>query len=246
MSRVIDDKFGHARMYARMLASFPAGALDEEGETLKRKIAAEVIPVRRQKKVERYFNEKLTFLSDNCGALALPTARALKHLHVYRNETQHHDRIRVGSIRPAVLVLFDIAADLLVSLQPSVTTWASDEDYGLGCEGTASRIRFPSDATTYRTRIAAELRSGLPLGVVGIRTALVEHLTDRLDADGRAIGLCGFQLDRSDRIGPVHSRQSSSGIFTSQAAVWRALGYRRSSRPTTSIRLRSGEAPWTS
>lgn len=181
MSRVIDDKFGRARMYAQMLGNFPAGALDVESETLKRKIAAEVIPERRQKKVERDFNEKLALLSENCRDLPPPTARTLRHLHLYRNETQHHDRIRVGSIRPAVLVLFDIAADLLVSLQPRMTTWASDEDYGwLRKYGFSDT--FPLGRDDLRARIAAELRSDLPLGVVGIRKALVGHLTDRLDA----------------------------------------------------------------
>ena len=180
MSRYIDDKFRWARMSARTLEMFPAGPLDGEGEALRRDIEEKAIPPRRQKSIERYFDEKLAFLSDNCGCLPPPAARALKHLHKYRNETQHRDRIRVGSIRPAVLVLFDIAADLLVSLQPGWTAWASNEDYGwlhrYGFSGT-----FAVKSDDLLPRIATELRSGLPLDITGIRTALVAHLTDRLE-----------------------------------------------------------------
>ena len=184
MSRVIDDKLGRARMYARLLENFASGALDAKGEALKREIVERVIPAPRQKKIERYFGEKLTFLSDDCGCLPSPAARALRRLHQYRNETQHHDRIRVGSIRPAVLVLFDITADLLVSLS-SGTVWASDDDYGwLRRYGFSGRLSdaFAMGVDDLRARIAAKLRAGLPLDVGDVRTALVAHLTDRLDA----------------------------------------------------------------
>ena len=181
MSRVIDDELGYARTYARILKMFPAGPLDVESEALRREIEAKVLPSRRQKKIERYFDEKLTFLSDDCRRLPSPTARALRHLHKYRNETQHHDQIREGSIRPAVLVLFDIAADLLVNLQ-SGTIWASNEDYGwlLGY-GFSSTSAVGIDDDLLRARIATELRSDLQLDVEGIRAALVAHLTARLD-----------------------------------------------------------------
>jgi hypothetical protein len=39
----------------------------------------------------------------------------VNHLHDYRNELQHHDHVRPESIRPAALVLFDIALDLMVN-----------------------------------------------------------------------------------------------------------------------------------
>lgn len=184
MNRVIDDKLENARMYARMLDTFPSGGLDAKGEALRREIASRVIPTSRQKKIEHSFGEKVVFLSDDCDCLPSAAARALRRLHQYRNETQHRDRIRVGSIRPAVLVLFDIAADLLVNL-PSGTVWASDDDYGwLRRYGLSGRLSdaFAAGVDDLRARIAAQLRSGLPLEVGGVRTALVAHLTDRLDA----------------------------------------------------------------
>ena len=179
MSRFIDEEFSHAGAYARMLEKFPDGPLDIKGEALRRDIEAKVIPPRRQNKIERSFNEKLTFLSNDCRFLPSPTARALRHLHRYRNEAQHHDRTREGSIRPAVLLLFDIIVDLLVSLNTG-TTWASYEDYRW-------LIRYQSDASSpaggddgLLVRIATGLRSKLHLDIAGIRRALVAHLTARL------------------------------------------------------------------
>ena len=113
MSRFIDERLSDARMYARLLEKVPAGPLDIKGEALRRNIKANVIPSRRQRKIERSFDEKLTFLSNDCRRLPPSAAQALSHLHKYRNETQHHDLIREGSIRPALLVprLSDTAAD---------------------------------------------------------------------------------------------------------------------------------------
>ena len=181
MNRFIDGELANARVYARLLEMLPIGSPDTKIETLRREIKINTIPSRRQRNIERSFDEKLKFLSNDRGRLPSPTARALRHLHKYRNETQHHDMIREGSIRPAVLVLFDIALDILVSLHQS-KVWASNEDYGW-------LLRYDLSDTSstqgvhdnLESRIATKLRSGLQLDIVGIRRALVEHLTDRLD-----------------------------------------------------------------
>lgn len=66
----------------------------------------------------RFFGEKLTLFSAN-GERPAATARALRHLHDYRNELQHHDHVGPESIRPAALILFDIALDLMVTVVPA-------------------------------------------------------------------------------------------------------------------------------
>jgi hypothetical protein len=48
------------------------------GEALRQEIVAEIIPLARQKKIARYFGEKLTLLSES-GQLPIATARALRH-----------------------------------------------------------------------------------------------------------------------------------------------------------------------
>ncbi len=177
--RRVSEDLSRANMYARMLQRFPDGPLDAKREALRQEIAAEIIPPSRQKKVARYFGEKLTLLSES-GQLPSATARALRHLHDYRNELQHHDHLRPESIAPAALILFDIALDLMVTLVPGSTSWGSDDDlrwlqdYGI-------MEPFPISRDDLREVVAAKLRDGLPLDVDGVRDALIAHLGTRLD-----------------------------------------------------------------
>lgn len=179
MHRVIEDELEHANLYARMLQNFPSGPLDLKGEELHRGISSHVVPPKRQKEVRRFFGEKIRFLSQDRAKIPLPCARALKHLHDYRNETQHHDQVRSESIMPATLVYFDIATDFLVRLHPGTTTWSGSENYDW-----LKRYGIPKKfATTeeMRLRMAEKLRTGLALDIAGIRTALASHLRDRIN-----------------------------------------------------------------
>lgn len=180
MYRVVEGKLQHAEMYARMLQNFQGGPLDAQGEELSRDMLSHIVPSNRQKQIRHVFGEKIVFLSDDHDCIPRPSARALRHLHDYRNETQHQDHVRAESIRAAVLVLFDIATDFLVRLHPGTTTWQSGEDYDWLRKYGISKTLHISDEI--RPRIAKTLRTGLPLDVAGIRTALIAHLTGRLDA----------------------------------------------------------------
>jgi hypothetical protein len=112
-----------------MVATLPDdGSLGTRGEALRAELAAKTLPLARQDKIGRFFNEKVGFLVGK-KILAAPTGTVLRHLHDYRNEVQHRDHLRAESIRPAVLILFDIVLDLLVSLEPGSVTWESNADY---------------------------------------------------------------------------------------------------------------------
>lgn len=193
--RVIED-LDRANSYARMLQRFPDSPLDAKGDALRQQIAAQTIPQARQKKVARFFGEKLTLLSEG-GQLPAATARALRHLHDYRNELQHHDYVRPDSIRPAALILFDIALDLVVTLVPGSMSFGSDDnidwlrDYGME--------PVPFCRPDLREVIAAQLRHGLLLDTDGVRAALIAHLGTRLDAmDANRTELAGYGLSPAD------------------------------------------------
>lgn len=180
MHRAIEDKLEYSKMYARMVENFPSGPLDPKGEELRREMSTHVVPPKRQKEIRRVFGEKIKFLSEDHDKIPFPCARALKHLHDYRNETQHQDQVRSESIMAATLVYFDIAADFLVRLQSGGTTWNSGENYDwLKKYGIQKKFAPPEET---RPRIAEGLRAGLPLDITGIRTALATHLRDRIDA----------------------------------------------------------------
>lgn len=196
LHRSVSEDLDRANSYARMLQRFPDGPLDAKGDALRQEIAAQTIPQARQKKVGRFFGEKLTLLSER-GELPAGTARALRHLHDYRNELQHHDHVRPKSIRPAALILFDIALDLVVTLVPGSMSFGSDDnidwlrDYGME--------PVPFGREDLRKVIAAQLRHGLPLDADGIRAALIAHLGTRLDVmDANRTELAGYGLRPTD------------------------------------------------
>ena len=179
MHRAIEDEFRHANMWARMLENFPENNLDAKGQELRREMENHVIPPRRQKEIHRVFGEKIKFLSEDHDKIPVPCARALKHLHDYRNETQHHDEVREESIMAATLVYFDIAADFLVRLAPGTTSWIGRNNYDwLKKYGIQEKHPRPDET---RSRIAEVLRAGLPLDIDGIRIALATHLKDRIE-----------------------------------------------------------------
>lgn len=147
---------------------------------MRREMAAHVVPPKLQKEIRRVFGRKITFLSEDRDKIPLPCARALNHLHDYRNETQHRDQVRSESITAATLVYFDVATDFLMRLQPGSTAWVGGENYEwLKKYGIQNKMALPEEM---RSRIAQGLRAGLPLDVVGIRTALATHLRVRIDA----------------------------------------------------------------
>jgi hypothetical protein len=141
MHRAVGDELEHASFYSRLLERLPPGPLDADGEWMRSEFSAHVVPDKQARKVRRFFGEKLTFLATDRDRISRPVARVLRHIHDYRNETQHQDRVRVGSLRPATLILFDIATELLVTLNPGSVTWYSEDDYGWPTAGAQRRQR---------------------------------------------------------------------------------------------------------
>jgi hypothetical protein len=181
LQRVIREKLETATLYARMVATLPGdGSLNARGEALRAELAAKTVPLARQDKIGRFFNEKVGFLVGK-KILPAPTGSVLRHLHDYRNEVQHQDHLRTESIRPAVLILFDIVLDLLVSFEPGSVTWESNADYRWLQDYGIPPEPMPFGRDDIRKVIAARLGESLPLDIGGIRSALVSHLHARLD-----------------------------------------------------------------
>ena len=181
MHRVIKDELFHAEWYERMLRTFPTGPLDPKGEELRTDMASHVISRRRREEIRRYFGAKVDFLSDR-DRIPRPSARALKHLHNYRNETQHEDLVREESIRAVVMLLFDMTTNFLLRLKTGSTSWRGGADYSwvqkYGIE--SPRLFFGSEEMGQH--IARQLRADLPLDDTELRNSLIVHLTERLDA----------------------------------------------------------------
>ena len=179
MHRAVQSELIYSEWHARMAATLRSDPYeDDEKQRLLSQLEPKVIPEKRKRDLERDFNKKVGFLSQERQHISIPTARVLKHIHHYRNEAYHNDRVRPDSIRHAVLILFDVACTLLATLRPHSTTW-----HGGDSEAWLERYGFSrfSYADDIQSRISETLRVGLPLDIEGIRAALTTHLRSRLD-----------------------------------------------------------------
>lgn len=154
-----------------------------------RAIRNENITERKLDKIDRYFDEKLRFLKER-HRITDPVFRALSATHRYRNEAYHSNEIRRETIRPVVLLLFELACDLLVTLLPgSYSTsgrddWSEFERRFQVSVGEAFRVEGAK-------RIRDVLRKGLHLEVTELRELLADHLESRVTDILKALDFIG-------------------------------------------------------
>lgn len=83
----------------------------------------------RRRRIERFFNEKIKYLSLDHNLLDAALAEVISYLHKYRNKAQHQGKIRKATLYPAVRVLFEIATDLFATMPISTFAASSSDDY---------------------------------------------------------------------------------------------------------------------
>lgn len=127
-----------------------------------------------RKRLDRLFDEKLTFLSERHEILDTRLVRPLSYLHRYRNEAYHEARVRRETINTAASILIEANCQLLLSVFP-VSVYASDEDYSWLTErfGIERRGFIGDEALKH---IVESLRSGF----VPTREAVVVNLKQHL------------------------------------------------------------------
>lgn len=160
--------------------------LSELSETRRQELRAEVISNRRHSRIEREFDSKADFLAER-GEIDPQTARVLKKLHQYRNETYHRDQLRTEVLSSAVSIYAALTCELMRRLTP----------------GWMTSLRLPTNLDKYKSfmehgpdfdsqgQIADHLEKvhGLdkPLAV---GEALSEHVVARLDEMLENIDFC--------------------------------------------------------
>ncbi len=199
-------------------------ASDEEKRKIRSELKYELIPTKQRVAVDRYFDEKLKFLSSHRDYISPQTARVLSRLHVYRNEIYHRDTVRLESIRTAALILFDIACDLISDLKLSSCGYNSDDDLSWMAKYTEIKMDFD-----IQKKVAKYYRDSFSLDLTEIRHSLIEHLNDRFSQfmerlkfinentrpnDSLDVTLKSVQFWVEDRTRSPHSRDSGFQRFT--------------------------------
>jgi hypothetical protein len=135
----------------------------------------------RKGKLRKYFYEKARFLSEDDPSFSKALADALTAIHRYRNDAYHRDHIRQETIRPVVLVLFEIVCDLLVALKPSVISFYGRDNFSSFQERHRLMRGMYFSIDHDLPKLRNDLSSGLPLDVRELSGGLIEHLNNRRD-----------------------------------------------------------------
>lgn len=186
MYRQMKSEFAVSRMYENTLKSLET-LQRHDMETKRREelnqrikdLQERMVPLREKRQIARYFDEKVKFLTQR-KCMGESVAAFLASMHRYRNSAHHQDKVRKETLRPAVLMLFEVVCDLIVSLQPSSMSWSSSEDYSK-FEKRYGLSAMDAGGERGRALIRSHLRQELPLEFLDLRNELVNHLEARLE-----------------------------------------------------------------
>ena len=132
-----------------------------------------------KRRLDRVFDEKLTFLSERYQILDPRLARILAYVHRYRNEAYHRAKVRPETIRTAASILLEANCQLLRTVF-RVSLYASNEDYSWVQERFGLGRAWSVDGKALDDIVEA-LRSGLMPTVETTVETLTGHLTSRVD-----------------------------------------------------------------
>ncbi|MFE1521802.1 hypothetical protein ACFW9I_34175 [[Kitasatospora] papulosa] len=157
---------------------FATGPSDDQLSAEIKTLEGRVTSKKRRQKINYNFRDKIDFLVERTR-LPAGIAPVLKKLHDYRNETYHRDQHRLEVIRPAVLIYFDAACTVLDLYEPGVLI--GDERPGPELAHFHDTRPGRRDPFEVSHRAAKQLREEVGLDLTAVRTALVDHLLERLD-----------------------------------------------------------------
>jgi hypothetical protein len=158
----------------------------QELADFQREFGIQTVSAKERRALLRDYSAKVDFLVAADGKLPKPLGQVLKAIHRYRNEAYHRDKIRRDTLRSAVLVLYDIATDLLTRLPPWTVGIAGGEDWTAFCRRYGLKSAFDVMHGGLE-RIVAHLREDVRLDVHDLARGLADHLADRLDGIERSV-----------------------------------------------------------
>ncbi len=175
MYHVVNNEYQYDDWYKQLYKTIEnTPTSEEEKQKIISKINLKVIQSKQRGTINKYFDEKLKFLSSDRSYIPVQTARVLSRLHLYRNEIYHRDKVRPESIRTVALLLFDISCDLISDLKLSSLSYSSGDD--ITWMSIYSEIKMDFGI---QNKIAKYYRDSFNLDLVRIKKSLIEHLNDR-------------------------------------------------------------------
>lgn len=175
-------------------------------------VAWEPLTKAQKRAVDRFFDEKLRFLSERHTILDPALAKVLSYLHGYRNEAYHEGRVRSETLRTAALILFEANCSLMLTVF-RIRSYASNEDYSWLEERFDLRRPFLPVGDGLQA-IVNRLREPFVPTLDSVVAALSAHLTNRI---GELLADLDFIVDGSR----AETREDAARIAQLYAALER-------------------------
>jgi hypothetical protein len=153
----------------------------EELEAFRTEMGYSPLSSKERKTLLQNYNAKVDFLSalKKEGQIPVPLGGVLKAFHRYRNEAYHRDRVRKETIRPVVMVFFDIVADLILVLKPGSMSYSSIDDWAEFYERYG--FEYPHQVLDGLTKIVDALKKDMCPDIGAIAGDLSDHIESRVD-----------------------------------------------------------------
>jgi len=212
MFRVIQQIMTHSDRYEQLLRHFPENLEDEKSKKLHFDLKKKTINQAERKKIERFFHEKVNFLSSEKireisyvkKIIPAETAAVLNAIHFYRNEIYHRDYVRKETLRHTTLILYEVLCDLFVPLTISSGGGViSSNDYDR-INKFRKRLGLSQGSFLQEKehgRIRDYLKVGIEIKAEDLAVGLKEHLLERIDGTRGALEFIrrdGFDVPSSD------------------------------------------------
>lgn len=179
LDRWIADDLAWDTLLQKMQRSLRAVRIPEDESDLSDLLQRNFLKYHEIRKVARYFDEKVRYVTEVKGKLPSSDGAVLSHLHRNRNQAYHYGRVRVETLRSFVIIFLELCCKLVALLIPGASGYGSNEDFSW------LERRFemkPSDLWNQENlaKILDVFREGLPITGLSLLQTLAENLESRL------------------------------------------------------------------
>jgi len=184
MHRMTQDELRFNDLWERMLAKTrnetdPATFARFCQEVAREVTLPKLLTQQDKRRINRFFPEKLSFLSETKKCIPVPVAAALLSLHDHRNEMYHRDTLRPAILEAMSRLFFQIDCDLLLS-QPNGPSYDSRDDWSAFFSRYDIEMRLPMLDQADLATIVANWRTAVSIDTRTLRESLATYSTCRL------------------------------------------------------------------
>lgn len=180
MYRAVVNRMQHHEWGSRLLDRAREVMSTEKLVEFQKEFNIRPLSAKERKALLHDYAAKVNFLVSE-AKLPKAVGEVLKAIQRYRNEAYHRDKIRKETLRSAVVVLYDVAVELLTRLPGLTVGYSSGDDWTGFCQRYGFKGPFDLLHSGGLDKIAASLRTGVNLTTQELGEGLAQHLKERLD-----------------------------------------------------------------